>query len=254
MPKKNFFNLLYALWYLLWFWVIFILIYPLFLLTIFVKKWRPYSYKVNNIWAYTVYFLVGLPVKVQYRFPFDKKGNYVFCPNHNSYLDIPILGYAMRQFGVYVGKSQLSKVPLFGYMFKKLYISVDRNSLRDRYQSFELAKNEIDQGNSLIIFPEGGTNQNPPVPKRFKDGAFRIAIEKQVPIVPVTIPQHWLVMHDISPYLHWSKIEVIFHEPIATTGMTIDQADDLKEQVYSVIYNEMKSRFPKYFEKETVNK
>ncbi len=150
------------------------------------------------------------------------------------------MGYIPRD-AIFVGKSSLGKIPLFGYMFRKLHIDVDRGSIRSRYETIMRAKDALDLGSSLIIFPEGGiVTKNPPHMARFKDGAFRIAVEKQIPIIPITIPYNHIILPDDERLLlYHHKAAVIFHEPIAVAGKTLDDIDQLKEQAYEVIQNSL---------------
>ncbi|NJM26626.1 MAG: 1-acyl-sn-glycerol-3-phosphate acyltransferase, partial [Bacteroidia bacterium] len=98
-----------------------------------------------------------------------------------------------------------------------------------------------DKGKSLVIFPEGGIyTKEPPRMVRFKDGAFRAAIEKQIPLVPVTIPNNWIILPDEAFLLRWGTVHVIFHEPIETKGLTLADMDRLKSDVYQVIDLELK--------------
>ena len=99
----------------------------------------------------------------------------------------------------------------------------------------------IDNGKSLVIYPEGGImTKKEPVMGKFKDGAFRTAIEKQIPVVPVTIPYNWIILPPYE-FLVWrGRIKVIFHEPIETTGLTLNDVDMLKEKVFTVINEELK--------------
>src|SRR5690606_1618894 len=126
---------------------------------------------------------------------------YIFCANHFSYLDIPVLGY-LKQRAVFVRKSSLAKIPVFGFMFKKIHIMVDREKLRSRYEALNRSMEVLGKGCSLFIFPEGGIITNaPPAMGRFKDGDFRVAKDKQIPIVPVTIPYNWIILPDDDQYL-----------------------------------------------------
>jgi 1-acyl-sn-glycerol-3-phosphate acyltransferase len=101
----------------------------------------------------------------------------------------------------------------------------------------------IDEGKSLVIFPEGGIiTKHPPNMTPFKDGAFRTAIEKQIPVVPVSIPNNWIILPDKDPlYLQRGTIRVIFHKPIETKGYTLDRIDELKKKVFDVIDHELKN-------------
>jgi 1-acyl-sn-glycerol-3-phosphate acyltransferase len=99
----------------------------------------------------------------------------------------------------------------------------------------------IDEGKSLMIFPEGGiVTKHPPNMVKFKDGAFRVAIEKQIPVVPVTIPFNWIILPDHPELLLNRKLmKIVFHEPIDTTEYTMDRIEELKEKVFNVIHHEL---------------
>lgn len=237
-------RLLYSRYCFLQFILLFLLLLPFFLIAVQRKQWHYYAYWLNRIWAKAFYALCFFSIKVEYRAPLDKTRQYVFCPNHTSFLDIPIMGFTPIYF-VFVGKSSIAKVPLFGYMYRKLHITVNRKKLRSRYDALERSKQAIDDGKSLVIFPEGGiVTTSPPKMGRFKDGPFRIAIEKQIPIIPVTIPYNWIILPDDGKMLvTWRRSKLIYHEPIETVGMTLEDIDRLKEKVYHIIDKELKKEF-----------
>lgn len=236
----------YAVWSLLVFSSTYVLLFPFFWLIVLNKKrWHAYTGTVNKIWAYLVYSLIAMPMRTEYRAKFSKKKTYIFCPNHTSYLDIPIVGFSAPHFVMFVGKSSLNKIPLFGYMFRNLHIPVNRQSITQSYRTFEKAKAALDQGHSLLIFPEGGINDhNVPDVKNLKDGAFRLAIEKQIPIVPVTIPYNWIILHDDVVQMTWHPSKIIYHEPIETQGMTLQDVGALKQKLRETIREEMARHFP----------
>jgi 1-acyl-sn-glycerol-3-phosphate acyltransferase len=135
-----------------------------------------------------------------------------------------------------------ASVPLFGYMYSRLHITVNRGSVKSKGHAVKRSIQAINEGKSLVIFPEGGIySKNPPSLTPFKDGAFRAAIEKQIPLVPVTLPTNWLILPDQQEMLLTrGVIKVIFHKPIDTTGMKAEHVNSLKEQVFLVIDNELK--------------
>ncbi|UZR95561.1 lysophospholipid acyltransferase family protein [Chondrinema litorale] len=244
---------LYAIWGFLCFIVYYLALFPLFALIVQKHKWHKHARWINQFWASIVFTSILMPIKVIKKGVYNSKEPYIFCANHNSYLDIPVVGFSAPRFVVFVGKSSLTKIPLFGYMFKRLHIPVNRRSIKDSYRSFEDAKKAVEKKHSLLIFPEGGINdQNIPDLKKFKDGAFRIAIEKQIPIVPVTIPYNWIILPDETLQLTWNLLKIVYHEPIITEGMTMEQLPELKEQVRDVIRKEMSLHFPSRFKNITV--
>jgi 1-acyl-sn-glycerol-3-phosphate acyltransferase len=142
---------------------------------------------------------------------------------------------------IFVGKTGIENIPLFGYMYGKLHITVDRSKLKSRYTSLKRSLDAIDEGKSLIIYPEGGMiSTKPPIMGKFKDGAFRIAVEKQIAIVPVTIPYNWIILPPDEFLLRWHRLKVVFHEPIDTTGKTLNDVDQIKEQLFVIIDGELK--------------
>lgn len=144
-----------------------------------------------------------------------------------------------------MGKSSLAKVPLIGYMYSRLNVLVDRKSPKSRAEALAKAGSQIDKGISLVIFPEGTIPETPPFTGPFKDGAFRLAIEKQIPIVPVTIPYNWLILPDDGKWLGKPNIAMaIFHEPISTKGLSLADVKGLMEQTNQVISEEILKRNP----------
>jgi 1-acyl-sn-glycerol-3-phosphate acyltransferase len=237
----NLFRYLHTFYAFVVFCIVFFLLFPFFLVPIFFPKQHYLVGVLNRVWAYVTFPLVLISFKIEVRGNLDRTKQYVFCPNHFSYLDIASMGFNPIN-AIFVGKSDMENVPLFGYMYRKLHITVNRASLSSKYNTLKRSMQAIDEGKSLVIFPEGGiTSQNPPQMSRFKDGAFRVAIEKQIAIVPVTIPNNWILLPDRMPLLlRLGVMKIIFHEPIATLGMTLQQVDNLKEQVFSLIDNELR--------------
>jgi 1-acyl-sn-glycerol-3-phosphate acyltransferase len=219
--------------------ILFLLLLPFLLVPMLFPKKFPWVGVINRWWARALFFFVFLPVEVEYRARLDSKKQYIFCPNHFSYLDIPTAGLNAHN-TIFVGKSEMERIPLFGYMYKKLHITVDRASLKSRVNTLKRSMQAIDEGKSLVIFPEGGiVTQKDPVISRFKDGAFRVAIEKQIPIVPVTIPYNWIILPPNEFLLNWHRLKIIFHEPVSTEGLSIGNLDNLKQQVFQIIQDEL---------------
>jgi 1-acyl-sn-glycerol-3-phosphate acyltransferase len=236
----RFLKWLYTAWGCLVFTVVFAVLLPFLLIPIFFPSQYKLTGIINRIWAKALFIGIAKPYTVDLRAPLDPKRQYIFCPNHFSYIDIPTMGLNPIN-TIFVGKSSMSKVPVFGYMYSRLHITVDRSNLKSRYSSMIRSLEAIDQGKSLVIFPEGGIiTKKDPVIARFKDGAFRTAIEKQIPIVPVTIPYNWIILPPYE-FLVWrGRIKVIFHEPIETTGLTLEDVDMLREKTYNIMNEELK--------------
>ena len=212
---------------------------PLLVPILFLSQFRLVGI-INRWWAKLFFRLSFIPFRVEVRGKLNSKRQYVFCPNHFSYLDIPTMGLTPHN-TIFVGKNDMERVPLFGYMYRKLHITVDRSRLKSKFTTLLRSLEALDAGKSLVIYPEGGIiTTQPPQMVRFKDGAFRAAIEKQIPIVPVTIPNNWIILPDEPQLLlHRGVVKVIFHEPIETKGLHLQHLDELKQRVHHIIQDEL---------------
>ncbi len=194
---------------------------------------------LNRWWAKSLFVLTGLPWSVEYRSKLDPKKQYIFCPNHFSYADIPVMGLNSID-TIFVGKNDMENIPLFGFMYRKLHITVDRGNMNSRISTYKKSLRALDEGKSLVIYPEGGiVTKKDPVMGKFKDGAFKAAIEKQIAIVPVTLPYNWIILPPDEFLVRWHPVKIIVHKPIETIGLTMADAGMLKEKVYQVIENEL---------------
>ncbi len=234
---------IYSTYSLSLFALIYLFMLPVFAILINTNKRHPLVFTLHRIWAILFYGFSFIPIKRVYSSKVDFKKQYIYCSNHFSYLDIPAFGINKVR-PVFVGKSSLGKIPLFGYMYRNIHITLDKNNLKSKYNAFEKCADELDAGHNLVIFPEGGINsRRPPEMARFKDGAFRLAIEKQIPIVPVTIPYNWIISPDDGKFLlNRHENMIIFHDPISAKGMTMDDVGELKSRVFKVIDQELKIR------------
>jgi len=238
----KFLRILHSGYSLAVFTIVFLILFPFFLIFLQKESWHKYAIKLNQLWAKFFFTLSLIPVEIEYQQRPEKQRRYVFCANHTSYLDIPIVGLNGHNF-VFVGKSSMGKIPLFGYMYKKLHITLDRSSLKSKYDSLLKAKEAIDNGKSVLMFPEGGIlTTNPPHMAPFKDGPFRLAIEKQIPLVPITIPFNWIILPDGEKLIRRRKAKIIYHAPIDTTGLTLNDLDALKEKTFLTIQRELEKQ------------
>ena len=231
----------YSIYGLVIFTLIFLLLLPFFLLTIYIKPWAHRAYYLNHLWARIFFFLMPFnSTKIIFEEKLAPGQTYIFCANHFSYLDIPVIGLIKHDFK-FVGKSSLKKIPLFGFMYDKLHILVDRKSLKSKYNSLRQAKKAVKQGFSIVFFPEGGIiSKNPPQMTRFKEGSFRLAAEENIPIVPISIPYNHIILPDRFPLtIRGGKVSIKVHRPVWPEGNTDAAISKLKEEVYQLIQSEI---------------
>ncbi|MEM0999478.1 MAG: lysophospholipid acyltransferase family protein [Bacteroidota bacterium] len=235
---------LYSIVFYVIFVVVFLLILPFhFIFLQFKAQWaHDVSHRLNMLWGWLILYPIGIWLYPKNREKIDRKGIFIFAPNHSSYLDIPICNVSILHSFRFVGKAELSDVPLFGFMFKRLHIPVKRESVKDAYRSLDLSRKKLESGRSVLFFPEGTIPDKRKVTLlRFKDGAFKLAIETGTPIVPMTIVNaDRALLDDQTWILRPARVKVIFHDPIPTADLDISEAGALKQRVYQLIYNTLK--------------
>jgi 1-acyl-sn-glycerol-3-phosphate acyltransferase len=245
---KLFVRILSKIWvalFILNFIITLLLLFPFFYILLQRKPWFRLAMKLKRVWAHFIIFDLGIFYSIKREAKLDKKQAYVFCPNHTSYLDVVLSYIAITNYFHYMGKYELGKAPLFGIFFKEMDIAVNRSSVRDAHKAFLRAGVDIEEGTSIALFPEGTISPHVPELLKFKNGPFKLAIEKQVPIVPITFKNNWLILPDSKKSKNSGGpgiAKVIVHKPISTKGLTEDDVDSLKQQVYDVINSELKKK------------
>lgn len=213
------------------------------------KKSYSIAYFLHRMWAKSNLFLMGFRYELEYlKEKKLKKQPYIIIANHTSIIDIMII-YSLCQYPlVFLGKAELGKIPIFGYIYKKSNILLDRNNKVSRIKVLKEAQKNIDLGKSICIFPEGGVPDSSLDLAPFQNGAFYIAITKQIPILVFTI----IGMKKFFPYKltlgYPGKIFIKQHPIIPTSGLLIKDSLKLKNKCYKMIYAQLK-----YFEKKLNN-
>ena len=167
----------------------------------------------------------------------DPRSRYVFVANHISYLDIPlILRVIRRQPFRVLGKAEMRKVPIFGYIYSRAVVMVDRSSPDQRSKSARELIGVLRQGVSVFIFPEGTFNETCDPLKGFYDGAFRIAIETRTPVKPILFLDTYDRMHYSSLFtLNPGKLRTVFLPEVSVEGLTMVDLPYLREKVYKMM-------------------
>lgn len=188
-------------------------------------------------------FLVGIRIRHLSPEIVDPARSYVFVSNHISYLDIPMIlqGVTRDTFRI-LGKAEMARIPVFGFIYSRAVVMVDRSSIRDRSRSVRDLKMLVCDGLSVFIFPEGTFNETGMPLKTFYDGAFRIAIEMQTPIQPMLFPDTYDRMHYSTIFsLNPGSSRVIYLPTIEVAGMGPDDLEALKERVFRVMEEGLRS-------------
>jgi len=217
-----------------------LIMFPFLFLSILKETWYPYFFMMARIWAKCILIGMGFRTKVVFEQRPEKGKSYMFVANHTSMIDIMLMLSIIENPFVFVGKKELAKIPLFGFFYKRTCILVDRSSPKSRMEVFERAQKRLKQGMSICIFPEGGVPDESIVLDEFKDGAFRLAIEHEIPVVPMTFydnkKRFSYTFFSGSP----GQLRAKVHHFIETKGKS-EIKKTLKTEVRTLILNELQN-------------
>jgi len=241
---KFFMYLFWILWRV-WFYVLMffsiILLLPFLIISILREKWYRFFFKLARIWAKIILYGMGFIPYVKYTQTIEKSKSYLLISNHTSMIDIMLMLYVSKNPFVFVGKKELANYPLFGFFYKRTCILVDRKDNKSRHAVFEQAQNRLNQGLSICIFPEGGVpDDRSIVLDTFKDGAFRIAINHQIPIIPIVFfdnkKRFSYKFFSGSPGVIRAKVLNF----VKTENLALENKRELNHKIRDLIFTELK--------------
>ncbi|UKT65671.1 lysophospholipid acyltransferase family protein [Pedobacter mucosus] len=226
------------------FWILFlilfffVLFYPVFYITSRNSKWYGVLNFFRKTYSFFCSFFAGILFSFHYEENLNKSQTYIYCANHTSNIDIMILCVLAHGKFHFMGKDELLNNPVLGIFFRTIDISVNRESKISAFRAFKKAGENLEKGMSLIIFPEGRIDDHyPPKLGEFKNGPFRLAIEKNIQLVPVSISNVWkLSWDDGAKYGSKPGIcDIYIHKPIDTLNLSTENTELLKEKVFTLI-------------------
>jgi 1-acyl-sn-glycerol-3-phosphate acyltransferase len=216
-----------------------LLIFPIVVVASFFGKIRGgnFIYKLCRAWSDFVLFMLGIFHRTGFEVPHDPARQYVFVFNHISFLDIPVLIKSIRNQPIRIlGKAEMAKIPLFGFIYRNAVVLVERDNPEKRAKSVKQLKSVLQKGISIVISPEGTFNMTHKPLKEFYDGAFRIAIETQTPIKPILFLDTYDRMHYSSIFsLNPGRSRAVYLAEVAVEGLTVNDVAFLKEKVYRIM-------------------
>lgn len=226
--------LLYTIFASLVFTVFMFLYMPLILMPLIFKiNGNRLSYYGLHLWAQSFHCFSGIRYRLRGREHLKAGQSYIFTPNHTSYLDIPALPLIAHHSFKPLSKKEVGNIPVFGLLAKAVTVMVDRSDAEHRRQSIVKLSRALKAGTSLLIFPEGTINKTNKPLTNFYDGAFRIAIETQTPVVPVVIKGASARMPARSWFMRPGLISIEILPPVTTAGLQLSELPELKAYVFS---------------------
>ena len=232
---------IWRLWFLLMFMLVFILFMPaLFFFTAIVKN-EIIVAKLARYWSKLTIYLSFIFPKVEWEEKLSKKEQYIFCPNHVSTLDIPFVLAVLPIPLQYIGKAELAKIPLFGYFFKNNSVIVDRANKRNAYSAFLKAGEKLKMGINMCIFPEGGIPKADVFLKKFKNGPFRLALDQNIKIIPITMPDSKSMFPEQYFKGRPGIVRIKIHKAIAPDSLEEKNIENFNLSVYNTIFEQLKN-------------
>ena len=228
---------IWALWALLLFvstmLIAFIFYLPCFLLK--EPKAARWHRSVSRVWMIFYLNLIGCPLQTKGEEEFKKGENYVVVCNHNSLMDVPVTTPFMPNANKTIAKKGFAFTPFFGWIYSLGSVLVDRKSSESRKQGYNRMKAVLRLGLDMVIYPEGTRNKTDKPLGTFHDGAFRLAIDCNKPVLPAIIFNTRKVLPASKPFFMLPhKLYMHFLPPVFPDGLSVNE---LKERVFKIMWN-----------------
>lgn len=241
----RFFQILYAVYAMLLFVALMIPVFLFGIMVLPLGKIRSGNliYRACMVWADVWLALVFIHHKNIHLQKQKKEQSYIYVCNHISYLDSALLPKTIRHPVRPLGKVEMTKIPIFGFIYKSTIVSVDRSSPENRLKSVHELKSLIKAGISVLVFSEGTFNMTHRPLANFYDGAFRIAIETGTPIKPVLMLHSYDRMHYESIFsLNPGISRSVFLNEVSVKGLGLQDVPVLRDQIFKMMEDELVRR------------
>ncbi len=233
---KNILGRLFALWAAIIFIITMIPVgIAMWMIGLIDEPKRTYIFQaISKVWMKVFFVLSGCRLRIKGQEKFVPGQNYIVVCNHNSFMDVPLTTPFIPGANKTIAKIEISRIPVFGLIYKRGSILLDRKNKNSRKESFRKMKEVLAMGLHMCIYPEGTRNRtNEPI-KAFHDGAFSLAIDTKKPILPTILFNTKKVLPPDKIFYFWpSKMEIHFLSPIEVSPY--DSLDELKQKVFTIM-------------------
>lgn len=202
-----------------------------------------WGYHPGKIWSRLVCYVLLIPVKINRNKQMKKNQSYIFVANHQGAFDIFLIyGFIGRNFK-WMMKKSLRSIPFVGKACQSAgHIFVDKSGPKKIQETIDQARHSLRDGTSLVVFPEGRrtfTGKMGP----FKKGAFQLADELQLPIVPLTIDGSFDVLPRTGKFIKWHRMTLTMHDPIYPQGIGPEDIKETMEKAYEAIQSNLSEKY-----------
>jgi 1-acyl-sn-glycerol-3-phosphate acyltransferase len=232
---KNILGRIFALWTILYFSLsLLVILIPTWIISFQPEPKRTInSFKIFNIWLTSFFIFIGVKRRIKGRENFKKGENYIVICNHNSFMDVPLTSPAIPGPNKTIAKIEMSRIPLFGVIYKAGSVLVDRKNDQSRKKSYAKMKQVLAMGLHMCIYPEGTRNKTSQPLARFQDGAFKLSVDTGKSIIPAVIFNTTKVLPRHKKFFFWPQpIEMHFLPAISPENKTAEQ---LKQESFDIM-------------------
>jgi 1-acyl-sn-glycerol-3-phosphate acyltransferase len=200
-----------------------------------ISPYSDFSNWVVRTWAKTLLKVGGIKLQISGLEKIDPNQSYVFIQNHQSSFDILASSVSIPGTARFLAKAELFRIPVFAQGMRLVgMLEINRGNSQKSRRTIQKAINTVKSGVSVIIYPEGTRSRDGNI-QPFKKGGFILAIEAQIPIVPVVISGSWEIMSKTSLRLHRGTIQIHFLDPVPTAGMDLTHRGRLMTDVHQAM-------------------
>ena len=234
---KNVFGRIWALWGLIIFFSTLLIIVIPILITFKIKEplGTELFRNISKAWMTVFLTMIGCRLVIKGKQHFKKGETYVVVCNHNSFMDVPVTTPFIPGANKTIAKKSMAKIPLFGWIYSRGAILVDRDSDESRRQSFEMMKQTLAEGLHMVIYPEGTRNRTKEPLKAFYDGAFKLATATNTNIIPTLLFNTNKVLPTHKVFYLWPKtLEMHFLPVVETATLPIKE---IKDKVFTIMWS-----------------
>lgn len=234
---KNVFGRIWALWGLIIFFITLLIIVIPILITFKIKEplGTELFRNISKAWMTVFLTMIGCRLVIKGKQHFKKGETYVVVCNHNSFMDVPVTTPFIPGANKTIAKKSMAKIPLFGWIYSRGAILVDRDSDESRRQSFEMMKQTLAEGLHMVIYPEGTRNRTKEPLKAFYDGAFKLATATNTNIIPTLLFNTNKVLPTHKVFYLWPKtLEMHFLPVVETATLPIKE---IKDKVFTIMWS-----------------
>lgn len=189
---------------------------------------------ISIVWMRLFFIVTGCGLKIKGKKNFVSGERYIVACNHNSLMDVPVATPFIPGANKTIAKAEMAKIPLFGLIYKRGSVLVDRKDKNSRRDSFIKMKNVLNMGMHMCIYPEGTRNKTGQPLAPFHDGAFKLALETGTNIIPALLFNTKKVLPPGKFFFFWPSTMEIHFLPAIPVSQFVDY-EELKEKVHQIM-------------------